>query len=219
MNKLVIFDCDGVLVDSEPISNRVMVKQLNNHGCTISEEESRSRFTGISMKSLQEIVTADLGVELPATFEAEVHQETINAFDRELQPVNGIADALLNIHCKKCVASSGAPEKINHSLELTKLNSVFGKDSIFSASMVERGKPHADLFLHAAKQMGVEPQDCIVVEDSVAGVKAGRRAGMVVLGFTGGSHAKDPNYRKMLEEAGADIIFDDMRMLPRLIGR
>lgn len=218
MEKLIIFDCEGVLVDSEPISSRVVLEQLENHGCHLSEEESRERFTGLSMQTLQDIVTKDLGIPLPDNFEAKVQKETFSAFDRELQPVDGIADALLRLGCKKCVASNGSPEKIEHSLGLTNLSKIFGKESIFSANMVERSKPHPDLFLHAAKKMGVEPQDCIVVEDSVAGVKAGRRAGMVVLGFIGGSHAKDPNYRKMLEDAGADIIFDDMKMLPRLIG-
>jgi HAD superfamily hydrolase (TIGR01509 family) len=171
------------------------------------------------MATLMDIVETDLGVKLPDHFEAEVHAETTAAFDRDLRPVSGVIEALMKLNVTKCIASSGSPKKIEHSLGLTKLDGIFDKESIFSAHMVERGKPHPDLFLHAAEKMGVEPRDCIVVEDSPAGVKAGRMAGMVVLGFTGGSHAQDPSYRARLEAAGADMIFDDMKMLPRLIGR
>lgn len=219
MEKLIIFDCDGVLVDSEPISNRIMADKLSDEGYDISPKECINRFAGMSIATLKDLVEKDLTTKLPDYFEAEVREETATAFERDLRPIPGIIETLMNMNVKKCIASSGSPKKIEHSLSLTKLDSIFGKESIFSSHMVERGKPHPDLFLHAAEQMGVEPRDCIVVEDSPAGVKAGRMAGMVVLGFIGGSHAKDPNYRAMLEAAGADIIFDDMNMLPRLIGR
>jgi HAD superfamily hydrolase (TIGR01509 family) len=218
MNKLVIFDCDGVLVDSEHVANKVLSKKLKDYGYDITTKESMAKFAGLSMASLKEIVKKD-GTALPDHFEAEIHEETLSAFDRNLRPINGIIETLMALNVNKCVASNGSPKKIEHSLKLTNLDKVFNKESIFSAHTVKRAKPHPDLFLHAAEQMGVDPRDCIVVEDSVSGIKAGRMAGMVVLGFVGGSHAKDPNYRKLLEEAGADIIFDDMNMLPRLIGR
>jgi len=182
----------------------------------VTAADCRARYTGISMRSAIALVEADRGHPLPEDFEDRMRAHDLAVFARELKPVPGIAEALARIPTHKCVASSGAPEKIRHSLTVTGLLGFF-EPHLFSAHMVARGKPAPDLFLFAAETMGVPPARCCVVEDSVAGIAAARAAGMLVLGFAGGSHAGD-GYAAMLEKAGADIVFDAMADLPGLLG-
>ena len=213
---LVIFDCDGVLVDSEIISNRLLSEALTAQGFPISEAECHARFTGIAMRSTIEMIEAETGRKLPADFETAVRAHDLEVFARELQPIPHIHEALERITLPVCVASSGAPEKIRHSLTITGLLPFF-EPHLFSAHMVARGKPAPDVFLLAAERMGAKPADCCVIEDSEAGIQAARAAGMRVLGFAGGSHA-GPGYADMLEKHGPHAVFDDMRDLPRLLG-
>jgi HAD superfamily hydrolase (TIGR01509 family) len=161
------------------------------------------------------MVEAERGRALPADFEERVRANDLAVFARELRAVPGVADALARIPIAKCVASSGAPEKIRHSLAVTGLIDFFGPH-LFSAHMVPRGKPAPDLFLFAAAAMGVDADRCVVVEDSVAGVTAARAAGMPVLGFAGGGHAGD-GYAAKLRAAGAAPVFADMAELPALL--
>lgn len=212
---LIIFDCDGVLVDSEELSSRLLAKALTDQGYRVTPEDCRVRYTGISMRSVIEMVEADWGRKLPADFEERVREHDIEVFGRELKAIPRMADALTRISLPVCVASSGAPEKIHHSLTVTELLDFFAPH-LFSAHMVERGKPAPDVFLLAAEKMGVASANCCVVEDSEAGVTGARAAGMRVLGFTGGSHTR-PGDEDGLKRAGADIVFDDMAQLPGLV--
>ncbi len=212
---LVIFDCDGVLVDSELLASRLLAEALAAEGYPVTAADCRARFTGISIRSVIEIIEAERGIPLPVDFEDRVRANDLQVFARELKAVPGIAQALAQIPTAKCVASSGAPEKIRHSLTVTGLIGFF-EPHLFSAHMVKRGKPAPDLFLFAAAAMGADAARCVVVEDSTAGVAAARAAGMPVLGFAGGGHAGD-GYGAMLAAAGAARVFDDMAKLPALL--
>jgi HAD superfamily hydrolase (TIGR01509 family) len=214
--ELVIFDCDGVLVDSEPISIAVLVEALAAAGVTMSEEEAHVRFLGRSLKSMSEILHDDYGLAIDAAFLDAMRKVLYERFRAELQAVEGVAETVDALGIAHCVASSSQPERIRLSLTVTGLLSRF-EPNIFSASMVARGKPAPDLFLHASAAMGVAPDYCVVVEDSPAGIAAGKAAGMRVVAFTGGSHAKTPGHRETLLRLEPDALFDDMRELLQFV--
>lgn len=181
---LVIFDCDGVLVDSERIANRVLAEMLAPLGLRLTVEEMMQTFVGRSMAVCLTMIASRLGRPVDADFGTRFHARCVEAFTAELRPVAGVEAALecLTIPC--CVASSGTPEKICTTLGLTGLLPRF-EGRIFSGTQVARGKPAPDLFLHAAAAMDVAPNRCLVVEDTPIGVQAGTAAGMVVLGYAG----------------------------------
>ncbi len=214
---LIIFDCDGVLVDSEVISSRAHAETLTRHGYPITADEVLERFLGVSDREARLIVEAELGRSLPEDFEAQMKQAALQRYASDLGAIPHIAEAITAIDLLKCVASSGTPEKIRHGLTCAGLYDLLAPH-IFSATQVKRGKPAPDLFLFAAEQMKAAPERCIVIEDSVPGVTGARAAGMVVLGFYGGSHCT-PGHAEMLRAAGADPTFDDMRQLPGLVER
>ena len=212
---LVIFDCDGVLVDSEPLSNTVFSRALKREGLDWSVEETMRRLLGRSLKSCVEIIEGVLARTLPEDFVHTLQADTLQAFrDAPLQPVPGIheaIDALEAAGVATCVASSGGFDKMEVSLGVTGLLARF-EGRIFSSSQVPRGKPFPDLFLHAAIEMNVQPFDCVVVEDSVPGVQAAKSAGMRVLGYIGAPHTD----RDAMAAAGA-FLFADMKQLPDLV--
>jgi HAD superfamily hydrolase (TIGR01509 family) len=214
---LVIFDCDGVLVDSEPLANATLSRLLNAQGIDWSVTETMRRLMGLSLKSCVEICEAEIGRKLPDDFGETLQAATYQSFrEAPLQAVAGVKPAILALQqagLDTCVASSGAPEKMRFTLGLTGLWDLFG-GRIFSASQVPRGKPFPDLFLHAALSMNVQPFDCVVVEDSVPGVQGARAAGMRALAYAGAPHA----HRAELQAAGG-VLFDDMRELPGLVRR
>jgi HAD superfamily hydrolase (TIGR01509 family) len=214
---LVIFDCDGVLVDSEVISCRAHAETLTRHGYPITPEQVFDRFLGQSMRKATLEIETELGRRLPDDFPAQVYAEIFRLFAASLQATPHIDEALAAIMVPVCVASSGPPEKISTSLNHVGLYDRFAPH-IFSAVQVKNGKPAPDLFLFAAEQMQVSPARCLVIEDSVAGVTAACAAGMTVLGFHGGSHCR-PNTADTLRAAGAAVTFDDMRALPGLIAK
>jgi HAD superfamily hydrolase (TIGR01509 family) len=214
---LVIFDCDGVLVDSEVISCRAHAATLARHGYAITADQVLDRFLGVSDREARLTIETELGRRLPDDFEAQVKQATLQFYAGNLQAIAYVGDAIAAIDLPKCVASSGTPEKIQHGLTCAGLYDRLAPH-IFSATQVGRGKPAPDLFLFAAERMQVSPERCLVIEDSVPGVTGARAAGMTVLGFHGGSHCR-PGHADMLRAAGAALIFDDMRQLPGLIGR
>jgi HAD superfamily hydrolase (TIGR01509 family) len=214
---LVIFDCDGVLVDSEVISCRAHAETLTRHGYPITAEQVFHRFLGRSTRQANMEVEAELGRALPDDFHLQLQDELFRSFEADLEAVPHIHAALDEINQAICVASSGTPEKIRHGLTCAGLYDQLAPH-IFSATQVSRGKPAPDLFLFAAEQMKVQPAQCLVIEDSVPGVTGGRAAGMTVLGFHGGSHCQ-PGHAEVLRAAGAAMIFDDMRQLPALIAR
>lgn len=214
--ELVIFDCDGVLVDSEPISLAVLVEALAAAGVAMSEEEAHARFLGRSLKSMSEILHDEYGLAIDAAFLDSMRKVLYERFRAELQPIDGIAETVDGLGIAHCVASSSQPERVRLSLSVTGLIDRF-EPNIFSATMVSRGKPAPDLFLHASASMGVEPARCVVVEDSPAGIEAAKSAGMRVVAFTGGSHARTPRHRATLLDLKPDALFDDMRELLQFV--
>ena len=214
---LVIFDCDGVLVDSEVISCRAHAETLTRHGYPITAEEVLHRFLGVSEREARETIEAELGRKLPDDFEAQMKQDILQRYSSELGAIPNIREVIASLRVPKCVASSGTPEKIRHGLECAGLYDLLSPH-IFSATQVTRGKPAPDLFLFAAEQMGAAPERCIVIEDSVPGVTGARAAGMTVLGFHGASHCTAA-HATMLQKAGAHATFADMRQLAGLIAQ
>lgn len=215
---LVIFDCDGVLVDSEPLSIRVLMEAVAAHGGSLSEAEAYRRFLGRSMANLVAVLNESFGITADAAFLDAMRHALYARFEAELQAVDGVAEVLARMPWAKCVASSSQPERIRLSLGLTGLRDFF-EPHIFSATMVQRGKPEPDLFLHAAREMGTAPEACIVVEDSPAGILAAKRAGMKVFAFTGGSHADRDDYRTEVAALSPDMTFDAMGDLLHLVAK
>ena len=202
---LVIFDCDGVLIDSEPISLAVLTAGLNGIGLGLGVDAVRERYAGTSMTSIMEDVAHRHGIVAPEGFVAAVKEETLRAFDAKLRAMPGALATIEALDGPFCVASSSDPTRLCHSLGLTGLLPFF-EGRLFSSSMVARGKPFPDLFLHAAASMGAAAADCLVIEDSVPGTLAARSAGMRVLGFTGGGHWDHDRDGDALRAAGADEV-------------
>lgn len=213
---LVIFDCDGVLVDSEPLSLACLTAGLNRIGVPIDLETVRDRFAGTSMVSIMGHIERDYAISAPDGFVDAVKAETLATFDRELKAMRGVADAIPVLGLPVCVASSSDPVRLRHSLTLTGLLDFFS-GHIFSSTQVARGKPFPDLFLFAADRMGAAPHSCLVIEDSVPGVTAAAAAGMRVLGFTGGGHWSHDREGTDLLRAGAASVFSDYSNLSKLI--
>ncbi len=209
--ELVIFDCDGVLVDSERLANTVLADLLTEAGLPTTTDESIATYMGLSMPSCVALAEERLGRPLPPDLIDRYHERVFEAFDRELQAVPGVAEVVRQLRWPACVASSGEHERMRRTLGRTGLHGDF-EGRIFSASEVERGKPHPDLFLHAAERMGVEPGACVVVEDSPYGVRAARAAGMTALGYAAMTPAA------VLQVEGAET-FAAMAELPALLER
>ena len=207
---LVIFDCDGVLVDSERISHQVLLDMLAERGHRLSFEEAVATFMGSSMQRTLELVETMVQVP-PEEFLPAFRTRTFDAFMSSLQPVAGVPELLDALVTPFCVASNGPREKMTLTLTRTGLMRHFA-DRLFSADDVERPKPAPDLFLLAAARLGVEPASCVVIEDSPTGVRAARAAGMTVFGYAALMSAQH------LRDAGAHRIFDRMQDLPALLG-
>jgi HAD superfamily hydrolase (TIGR01509 family) len=214
---LIIFDCDGVLVDSEVSSCRAHALTLCRHGYPITPDQVLRRFLGVSDREARLIIETELGRKLPDDFESQVKQATLEFYANDLKAIANVSEAIAAIDLPKCVASSGTPEKIRHGLTCAGLYDQLAPH-IFSASQVKRGKPAPDLFLLAAESMRATPERCIVIEDSMPGITGARAAGMTVFGFHGGSHCAS-GHAEMLCAAGATVSFDDMRQLPALIAQ
>nr|WP_245427422.1 HAD family hydrolase [Roseiarcus fermentans] len=214
--EVVIFDCDGVLVDSELIALGVTRRMLGEAGLSLSDEETRERFLGMRQDGALERIQGERGVPLPKGFSAALAREILATFERELKGVDGVRQAVGGLDARVCVASSSAPLRLRFALRVTDYESLFAPN-IFSSTEVQRGKPWPDLFLFAARAMRAAPHDCLVIEDSVAGVTAARAAGMTVFGFAGASHFSKPAQAEELTAAGAALIFADMARLPQLV--
>ena len=210
MPKLVIFDCDGVLVDTERLTLQVYAGMLGRLGWHPAEGETLRRFLGRNHQHMADQIESHLGRALPDDWETEYRRLTASAFESGLSAVDGIEEALKRISIPACVASGGSHDRIRTTLSLTGLYPYF-EGRIFSAAEVENGKPAPDLFLHAAQQMAAAPADCVVVEDSPAGVEASLSAGMRVLAYSGGVTPAS-----WLTVPGA-IVFSEMRSLPILL--
>jgi HAD superfamily hydrolase (TIGR01509 family) len=211
----VIFDCDGVLVDSELISSTVLSQTLTRHGLPTTTAQARRDYEGLLLRDIDARARAKLGSALPDDWVERFQEQRAEVFRRELEPVSGAGEAVEAIAAAGvpvCVASQGTIEKTRLSLELTGLDRLFSEELLFSAWLVERGKPFPDLFLHAAATIGAEPSRCAVVEDSVSGVSAAVAAGMRAIGYA----AADGD-GAALRHAGAEVL-SSMRAVPGLLG-
>ncbi|MEM8569938.1 MAG: HAD family hydrolase [Pseudomonadota bacterium] len=184
---LVIFDCDGVLVDSEVIAGRCLVEAASTLGIEINRDYVALHFTGHSFPVVGKVLQRDFGVSLPEDFEATYREMLLSAYSRELKAMPGIEHVLENLAVPFFLASSSSPVRIARSLEVVGLEHFFGGRTA-SAWMVPRGKPAPDLYLHVAERCGVRPERCLVIEDSIVGIEAGVAAGMEVWRYVGGSH-------------------------------
>ncbi len=207
--KCVIFDCDGVLVDSEPISNGVLVDMANEHGANIDLEYAYKHFKGSFLYSCIKKIENIVPNSLPKTFETEYRQRSYEAFKEQVQPVDGIKDVLDNLSIPFCVASSGPVEKIKLNLSLIGLLDKF-EDKIFSCYDIQKWKPDPAVFLWAAEAMGFKPSECVVIEDSLSGVSAANNGGFDVFGFT--AH----DYNDELKSKST-LTFNSMKQLLQLL--
>lgn len=214
--KLVIFDCDGVLVDSEPLAMRVLLELIAEQGIAVAPDVAFRSYLGRSLASISESLNQSHGAHLSDASLAGMRDRLYALYRRELQPTGGIGEVLAGLELPFCVASSSQVERIRLSLELTGQLPRF-EGRIYSASMVRNGKPAPDLFLHAAREMGVAPENCVVIEDSPAGILAARAAGMRVFAYVGGSHIAPSGLRPDVEALAPDAIIEDMRALPGLL--
>ncbi len=207
--KCIIFDCDGILVDSEAISSKVFIEMAKSLGVNINLEFAIENFSGVSIKTTLEYIANKAGKELPENFEKEFRRRTFELFKTDLKPVKGVAELLNRINVPYCVASSGPLEKLQLSLTTTNLIQKF-ENRIYSSYDIGSWKPNPEIFLYAAKEMGYEPDECAVIEDSLAGVKAAKAGGFDVFAF---ANERNKNTMKELEA----IVFFDMKELYQLL--
>ena len=203
---LLIFDCDGVLIDSEAIACRVVAEELADWGLSYDAGAVADRFAGYTDAAIAEVVTAETGVALPGDFPRRVQARALIAFETELQPLEGMAALLQADRGARCVASNAAQERLERALEIVGLSRFFEAGACFSAEQVARAKPAPDLHLHAAARMGFQPSEALVIEDSVTGVQAAAAAGIAVVGLLAASHIPD-GQEAALREAGARDVF------------
>ena len=209
MVKCIIFDCDGVLVDTEKIGNGVLLEMASEHGFEMKIEDAYRNFNGRKLKDCFRYIEETIDKELPETFETEFRQRSFSAFKTQVKPMEGIVSFIEKLTIPYCVASSGPVEKIRLNLEVAGLSNKF-ENKLFSSYQIGSWKPEPGIFLHAAKEMGFDVKDCIVVEDSVAGVRAGIDGGFKVYGFANGYNDND------LEKEGA-ILFRSYEELAAIV--
>lgn len=188
--ELVIFDCDGVIADSELISASVLIEQLAETGLTVSREDVRREFLGRSFPTVARVIREQFGHPLPEDFEAEYRHRLLLRFETDLRPTPGFPKMLRGLDRPCCVATSSSPPRVTRSLQLLGLSEFFG-NNVFTASQVTQGKPAPDLFLFAAARMGATPPATLVVEDSLPGLQAAKAAGMKLLAYRGGAHLRE----------------------------
>ncbi|MBP0115110.1 MULTISPECIES: HAD family hydrolase [Bradyrhizobium] len=205
---LIIFDCDGVLVDSELLSCRCLSEVLAEFGFALSEEQALELFLGRSTKAIEQHYR-DLGQIVPDGFLPRLKSHVLETFVASLEPIPGVEAVISELTVPFCVASSSDIDRVSLSLDVTGLRAHFG-DRLYTAQMVRHGKPAPDLFLHAAENMRSPPSRTLVIEDSVSGVQAGKAAGMTVWGFVGGGHYRTGDGHAILSAAGADRVFARM---------
>ena len=215
-HRAIVFDFDGVLADSEVLSNTVLAEIATELGVPTTVDDAYRTYMGKRLNEVIEAIERVVGRKLPADFADAYQRRTFDAFRVQLQPVDGAREFIETWReVPQCIASSSSPERLALSLEVLKMAALF-EGRVFSASQVARGKPHPDIFLYAAEQMGVAARDCIVIEDSVGGVIAGRAAGATVIGFTAAGHIP-AGHDARLREAGADHVAASFAELDRII--
>ena len=213
---LLIFDCDGVVLDSMVLHTEAEAEAYQGLGMSIESSELALRFSGVSQDEVSRILSEETGVKIPPNFNDFIETKKEMAFKSRLKVIPGIPEVIKDLnHMPRCIASGTGMAGLKHMLSLTGLYDSFAPH-IYSSELVARGKPFPDIFLHAAERIGYAPQDCLVIEDGVAGVQAAKAAGMRVFGFIGGSHCT-PHHTRLLKEAGAELIFSNMNNLPDII--
>ena len=215
---LVIFDCDGVLVDSEALVVEHEARLLTEAGFPMTVEEVIETCVGLAYPDMMEMLHTRFGKPIPHDLSEEIQAAALASFPDHLLPVAGMAGLLGSLDQRRCVASSSNLDRIELSLRITHLLEHFAPETLFSAQMVTNGKPAPDLFLHAAEQCGAQPEECVVIEDSPHGVTAAVAAGMHVIGFVAGRHCR-PSLVPRLEAAGANQIAADASELQELIAQ
>lgn len=196
--ELVIFDCDGVLIDSESLSKQTLLNMLAELGVLVNSEYFDVHFLGQSYAHMVTKIHEDYAVLLPDDFQLLYQNTLLNRFAEELQPTPAIEHVLSRLAIPVCVATSSGPERVKRALHLTQLSAYFG-EHVFTSSEVKHGKPAPDLFLHAAQQMGIDPSRCLVIEDSSAGLRAAKAANMDCIWYTGASHLVDLTYKDLTD--------------------
>ena len=204
---LIIFDCDGVLVDSEPLAALAYERVYEKHGMSGVNADIIAQCIGMKQADIIVRIKELTGHQFPADAGDDIWAETKTLFTEQLTQTRDLAAFLSSLKTKRCVASSSSLERIHHSLDVTGLAPFFG-EAIYSSSMVKRGKPAPDIFLFAAEKMGAEPANCVVIEDSPFGVEGAVAAGMTAIGYTGGSHSY-AGHGEVLSARGADAICND----------
>lgn len=218
MFEAIIWDCDGCLIDSELLACQLAAEILQEAGYTISVQDFVFRFCGQGKKHIYETISAEAGFDVLSRIDEDAKRARQFAlFNEHLKEIDGVRDIILDVTLPMAIASGSSAERLHHSLTLTNLMNHFG-EHVYPSSLVEKGKPHPDIFLYAANKLNVAPEKCLVIEDSHNGVKAGKAAGMTVFGFTGGSHVFDKQgHEAALYALGADRIFHDMKSLKMAI--
>jgi HAD superfamily hydrolase (TIGR01509 family) len=201
---LVIFDCDGVLVNSEILSQRVLLNMLNDLGVNVSQDYFYTHFLGYNFEHVTAQVLADFSVTLTREFRDSFTEALSNVFASELETTPDLHSVLSQLDVNSCVATSGSPEKVKGSLHYTGLENYFN-GRVFTSSEVKKGKPAPDLFLHAAAKMNVLPENCLVIEDSPTGIKAALAANMQVIRYAGASHMKNKEFNTQLIDGVSTI--------------
>jgi HAD superfamily hydrolase (TIGR01509 family) len=212
---LLIFDCDGVLVDSEHLACAALAEVMTTLGHSMTADEAMLAFAGRSLKDVLARAERLLSRPIPKDLGEQAAVQLMARFRRELQAVAGVKEAIAALPYRRCVASSSEPGRLTLSLDVTGLSALFG-NNVFSAVEVANGKPAPDLFLLAARRLGEDPSSCIVIEDSVLGVEAAGAAGMAAIGFAGASHANQ-GLAERLAAAGAEWVIDSMANLPAAV--
>ncbi|SMO83777.1 HAD family hydrolase [Paracoccus laeviglucosivorans] len=215
MPRGLIFDCDGVLVDSEPLAAAELATVMRGLGAPVDQARVYDDYLGRSVRYIVDAASRELAIDLAPAMPGYA-ESLASRFQRELQPIPGMAGALAQLAGPKAVASSSTPERLALSLGITGLAPFFG-EHVYSATMVQNGKPAPDLFLLAAARLGLAAEDCVVIEDSPAGIMAAKAAGMRVVGFLGGSHAAPARLAQRLVELKPDALIEHADVLPNTL--
>lgn len=213
--ELVIFDCDGVLIDSERLVHEALVEVLAEYGVNMSPDEALDRYVGLSSAFEKADIEARYNVTLPPDFFERRYERVTRIYNERLTPIEGVEEVIQAVPRKKCVASGSSSRRLRDALTLAGLWAFFDP-YVFSTQQVKNGKPAPDVFLFAAQQMGVAASECLVIEDSVAGVRAAKAADMRVFGFVGGSHC-GAGHADILSREGAEEVFDRMSLLAQRV--